>query len=332
MFGAARNLTRTALSRCRNASTLVLVEHNGVSVNAATLNTITAAKKFDGPVHALVAGDSCAQVAEAAAKIPGIDKVLVAEDGGLKGQIAESVTAVMLDAQAQNNYTHILANGTVFGKNILPRLGAKLDVAPISDIIGIMNDNTFVRTIYAGNAIQTVESCDSIMLLTVRSTSFEAAAADGGSAEVEQFAVTGSNTTSEFLEAKLSASDRPELSSADIVISGGRGLKNGENFEMLYTLADKMGAAVGASRAAVDAGYVPSDLQVGQTGKMIAPDLYIAVGISGAIQHLAGMKDSKTIVSINKDGEAPIFQVSDIGLVDDLFKAVPEMIEKIGQQ
>jgi len=327
MLHAVRRLVSPAL--CRNASTLVLVEHNGSTVNPATLNTITAAKKLGGPVHALVAGDACQDAAAAAAQISGVEKVLVAEDAALKGQVAEAVTAVLLDLHAKNNYTNILANGTVFGKNILPRLGAKLDVAPISDIIDIKSENTFVRTIYAGNAIQTLESVDPVKLITIRGTAFEAAEAEGGSADTETVEVAVNNDKSQWLEAKLSKSDRPELASAKVVISGGRGLKNGENFEMLYTLADKMGAAVGASRAAVDAGYVPSDLQVGQTGKMIAPDLYIAVGISGAIQHLAGMKDSKTIVAINKDAEAPIFQVSDYGLVDDLFKAVPEMINSI---
>lgn len=299
-------------------------------MNAATLNTVTAAGKIGGPVHALVAGDSCAAVAEEAAKIPGIEKVIVAEGSALKGNLAEAVTDAVLAVQAANSYSHILANGTVSGKNVLPRVGAKLDVAPISDIIGIESEDTFHRTIYAGNAIQTVQSSDPVKLVTVRGTSFEAAPAEGGSAATEAFDIGGvANDKSEFLESKLSKSDRPELASAGIVISGGRGLKNGENFEMLYNLADKMGAAVGASRAAVDAGYVPSDLQVGQTGKMVAPDLYIAVGISGAIQHLAGMKDSKTIVAINKDPEAPIFQVSDYGLVDDLFKAVPEMITSL---
>jgi len=327
MLHASRRLTKHVLCRC--ASTLVLIEHNGSDVNPASLHTMTAAKKLGGPIHAIVVGDSCHVAAEQASKIGGVEKVLVAECASLKGQIAEAVSAVLLDVQAKNSYTHILANGTVFGKNILPRLGAKLDVAPISDIIDVKSDNTFVRTIYAGNAIQTVESLDSVKLLTVRATAFEASAGDGGSADLETVSTSFQNDQSEWLEAKLSKSDRPELASANVVISGGRGLKNGENFDMLYELADKMGAAVGASRAAVDAGYVPSDLQVGQTGKMVAPDLYIAVGISGAIQHLAGMKDSKTIVAINKDGEAPIFQVSDYGLVDDLFKAVPEMISTI---
>lgn len=329
MLHTMRRLVSPALGRC--ASTLVLVEHDGSAVNPATLHTVTAAKKLGGPVHALVAGDTCQEAAAAAAKISGVEKVFVAENEALKGQVAEAVSAVLLDVQAKNNYSHIVANGTVFGKNILPRLGAKLDVAPISDIIDIKSENTFIRTIYAGNAIQTLETVDPIKLITVRSTAFEAAEAEGGSAATETVDIAVSNDKSKWLEAKLSKSDRPELASAKVVISGGRGLKNGENFEMLYTLADKMGAAVGASRAAVDAGYVPSDLQVGQTGKMIAPDLYIAVGISGAIQHLAGMKDSKTIVAINKDGEAPIFQVSDYGLVDDLFKAVPEMINSISE-
>lgn len=329
MFKVSRKLLSTSLKRY--ASTLILVEHNGVDVNPATLNTVTAAKKLGGPIHALVVGDSCQEAAAAVAKIEGIEKVLVSEAPELKGQIAEAVTAVILNVQSTSNYSHILANGTVYGKNILPRLGAKLDVAPISDIIEVQSENTFIRTIYAGNAIQTVESIDPIKLITVRSTAFEAASAEGGSAETESVAGASSDK-SEWLEAKLSKSDRPELASASVVISGGRGLKNGENFEMLYTLADKMGAAVGASRAAVDAGYVPSDLQVGQTGKMVAPDLYIAIGISGAIQHLAGMKDSKTIVAINKDPDAPIFQVSDYGLVDDLFKAVPEMINSLDKQ
>lgn len=263
-------------------------------------------------------------------KVEGVAKVLVAESDAFKGFTAESVTPLVLAAQNQFKFTHILAGATAFGKNVLPRIASKLDVSPISEIIDVKSEDTFVRTIYAGNATLTLKSKDPVKVITVRGTNFEAAPATGGSSAIEQ-APAGDYKTdlSEFVSQELTKSDRPELTAAKVIISGGRGLKSGDNFKLLYDLADKFGAAVGASRAAVDAGYVPNDLQIGQTGKIVAPELYIAVGISGAIQHLAGMKDSKTIVAINKDLEAPIFQVSDVGLVADLFKAVPELTEKL---
>lgn len=270
------------------------------------------------------------QVSEAVAKVSGVTKVLVAENEAFKGFTAESVTPLVVSAQSQYKFTHILAGATAFGKNILPRVAAKLDVSPISEITEVKSEDTFVRTIYAGNAVLTLKSKDPVKVITVRGTNFEAAPAEGGSAAIEQ-APAGEykSDLSEFVSQELTKSDRPELTSAKVIISGGRGLKSGDNFKLLYDLADKFGAAVGASRAAVDAGYVPNDLQIGQTGKIVAPELYVAVGISGAIQHLAGMKDSKTIVAINKDPEAPIFQVADVGLVADLFKAVPELTQKL---
>ncbi|XP_063730182.1 electron transfer flavoprotein subunit alpha, mitochondrial isoform X1 [Eleginops maclovinus] len=310
----------------RFQSTLVVAEHNNDTLTPITLNAITAASKLGGEVTCLVAGTNCAQVVEQLSKVPGVNKVLVAQHDSYKGSLPEELTPLILQTQKQFNFTHICAGASAFGKNLLPRVAAKLDVAPISDIIEIKSPDTFVRTIYAGNALSTVKCNEAIKIFTVRGTSFEAAATEGGSATSED-AVTGASSAgvSEWLEQCLTKSDRPDLTSAKVVVSGGRGLKSGDNFKLLYDLADKMNAAVGASRAAVDAGYVPNDMQVGQTGKIVAPELYIAVGISGAIQHLAGMKDSKTIVAINKDPEAPIFQVADLGLVADLFKAVPEM-------
>jgi len=312
----------------RAASTLVVAEHNASSLNASTLSTITAAAQL-GDVNVLVASDATQAAAEAAAAVAGVSKVVVAEGAGLAGQLPEAVGPVIEAAAKQLGSTHILAPATAFGKNMLPRVAAKLDVQQISDIIAIHDESTFSRTIYAGNAIQKVKSNDSIKVVTVRATAFDDAAATGGSAASESVDGSSSSSNSEFVGQEIVKSDRPELTAASVVISGGRGMKNGENFQMLYDMADKCGAAVGASRAAVDAGFVPNDLQVGQTGKIVAPELYIAVGISGAIQHLAGMKDSKVIVAINKDPEAPIFQVSDYGLVDDLFKAVPEMSSKM---
>uniref|UniRef100_A0AAY4CPU2 Electron transfer flavoprotein subunit alpha n=1 Tax=Denticeps clupeoides TaxID=299321 RepID=A0AAY4CPU2_9TELE len=258
-------------------------------------------------------------------KVKGVQKVLVAQHDTYKGGLAEELTPLILATQQQFKFTHICAGASAFGKNLLPRVAAKLDVAPVSDIIEIKSPDTFVRTIYAGNALSTVKCNESVKVFTVRGTSFEAAPSEGGSAASESVSPSSPVGLSEWVEQNLTKTDRPELTSAKVVVSGGRGLKSGENFKLLYDLADKMNAAVGASRAAVDAGYVPNDMQVGQTGKIVAPELYIAVGISGAIQHLAGMKDSKTIVAINKDPEAPIFQVADFGLVADLFKAVPEM-------
>lgn len=309
----------------RFQSTLVVVEHNNDKLTPITLNAITAASKLGGEVSCLVAGTNCAKVAEEVSKVQGIKKVLVAQHDSYKGALPEELTPLILATQKQFNFTHICAGASAFGKNLLPRVAAKLDVAPISDIIEIKSPDTFVRTIYAGNALSTVKCNEPVKVFTVRGTSFEAAATQGGNAVSEKVPTSSPVEVSEWLEQTLTKSDRPELTGAKVVVSGGRGLKSGDNFKLLYDLADKLNAAVGASRAAVDAGYVPNDMQVGQTGKIVAPELYIAVGISGAIQHLAGMKDSKTIVAINKDPEAPIFQVADYGLVADLFKAVPEM-------
>lgn len=317
----------------RYQSTLVIAEHDNQKLIPITLNTITAAGKIGGDVTCLVAGTQCSKVAEEVSKVPGVSKVLLADNEAFKGFLPESLTPLLLATQNQFKFSHILAGATAMGKNVLPRLAAKLDVSAISDIIGIKDSETFIRTIYAGNAIQTLKSKDSVKIISVRGTAFEAAATEGGSAGSETApSVDVKNDVSEYVSQELSKSDRPELTAAKSVISGGRGMKNGENFKMLYDLADKIGAAVGASRAAVDAGFVPNDMQVGQTGKIVAPDLYIAVGISGAIQHLAGMKDSKVIVAINKDPEAPIFQVADYGLVQDLFKAIPEMTDIIGKK
>ncbi|KAM6961366.1 electron transfer flavoprotein subunit alpha, mitochondrial [Aplochiton taeniatus] len=309
----------------RFQSTLVVAEHNNDKLTPITLSAITAASKLGGDVACLVAGTNCSKVVEEISQVHGVKKVLVAQHDSYKGSLPEELTPLILATQQQFNFTHICAGASAFGKNLLPRVAAKLDVAPITDIIEIKSADTFVRTIYAGNALCTVKCNESVKIFTVRGTSFEPAAVTGGSATSEEVATASPIGLSEWLEASLTKSDRPELTGAKVVVSGGRGLKSAENFQLLYNLADKMNAAVGASRAAVDAGYVPNDMQVGQTGKIVAPELYIAVGISGAIQHLAGMKDSKTIVAINKDPEAPIFQVADYGLVADLFKAVPEM-------
>ncbi|XP_075216175.1 electron transfer flavoprotein subunit alpha wal [Lycorma delicatula] len=313
----------------RLQSTLVIAEHNNEKLFPITRNAISAANKLGGDISVLVAGTKCASVAEEVSKCSGPTKVLIAENDAFKGFLPESLTPLILKTHEQFKFTHIIAGASALGKNVLPRVAAKLDVSPITDIIAINDAETFVRTIYAGNAILTLKSKDPVKVISVRGTSFEPVA-DGGSAKTE-LAPAGdyASKVSEFISQELSKSDRPELTSAKVVISGGRGMKSGENFSLLYSLADKMNAAVGASRAAVDAGFVPNDLQVGQTGKIVAPELYIAVGISGAIQHLAGMKDSKTIVAINKDPEAPIFQVADYGLVADLFKAVPELTQKL---
>ncbi|KAL4227208.1 hypothetical protein ACF0H5_012654 [Mactra antiquata] len=322
------SLTRAILQQ-RYQSTLVIAEHNNEKLTPVTLNTITAASKI-GDVTCLVAGSQCSKVAEELSQVNGVQKVLVADSDSYKGFLPESLTPLVLELQKQFNFEYILASATAVGKNLLPRVAAKLDVSPISDITGIKDKDTFVRTIYAGNAVQTLKSSDPVKVITVRGTAFEAASTSGGSGSSENApTVDVKNDKSQFIGQELTKSDRPELSSASIVISGGRGMKNGDNFKLLYDLADKMNAAVGASRAAVDAGFVPNDMQIGQTGKIIAPDLYVAVGISGAIQHLAGMKDSKVIVAINKDPEAPIFQVSDYGLVQDLFKAIPEMTSSV---
>ena len=304
-------------------SILVIAEHDNASINGATLNTVTAAKAIGGDIAVLVAGEGCGAAAEAAAKIDGVSRVLVADNAAYGHQLAENVA--LLVAELGKDYGYILAPATSNGKNTLPRAAALLDVAQISEIIAVESADTFKRPIYAGNVIATVQSSDPIKVITVRATAFDAAAAEGGSVAVEAVASAQDAAISSFDKEELAKSDRPDLTAADIVVSGGRGMQNGDNFSMLYSLADKLGAAVGASRAAVDAGFVPNDMQVGQTGKIVAPGLYIAVGISGAIQHLAGMKDSKVIVAINKDEEAPIFQVADYGLVADLFVAVPEL-------
>uniref|UniRef100_A0A4W4GAC4 Electron transfer flavoprotein subunit alpha n=1 Tax=Electrophorus electricus TaxID=8005 RepID=A0A4W4GAC4_ELEEL len=304
----------------RFQSTLVVAEHSNDTLTPVTLSAITAASKLGDEVSCLVAGTNCAKVVEQLSRVQGVKKVLLAQHDAYKGSLPEELTPLILATQKQFNFTHICAGASAFGKNLLPRVAAKLDVAPISDITEITSPDTFVRTIYAGNALSTVKCNEKIKVFTVRGTSFEPAAKEGGSATSEQVSAPSPVGMSEWLEQNLTKTDRPELTSAKVVVSGGRGLKSGENFKLLYDLADKLNAAVGASRAAVDAGYVPNDMQVGQTGKIVAPELYIAVGISGAIQHLAGMKDSKTIVAINKDPEAPIFQVADYGLVADLFK------------
>ncbi len=302
---------------------LVIAEHSNAALSAATLNVVTAAQKIGGDIHVLVAGAGCAAAAEAAAKVAGVSKVLVADNAAFAHQLPENVAPLV--AELGKGYSHILAAATTTGKNFLPRVAAALDVDQISEIIAVESADTFKRPIYAGNAIATVQSSAAVKVITVRTTGFDAAAAEGGSAAVEAVAGAADAGKSAFVGEELAKSDRPELTAAKIVVSGGRGMGNGDNFKHLYALADKLGAAVGASRAAVDAGFVPNDMQVGQTGKIVAPQLYIAVGISGAIQHLAGMKDSKVIVAINKDEEAPIFQVADYGLVADLFEAVPEL-------
>ena len=307
--------------------TLVWVEHEGGAVKDATLSAVTAAAKL-GEVHLLVAGESVGGVAEAAAKIAGVGKVHVADDAALGHALAENVAPLVVQLMADHDA--FVAPATSNGKNIAPRVAALLDVMQISDILSVESEDTFTRPIYAGTAIATVKSKDAKKVITVRGTAFEKAAAEGGSGTVEAVASTGDAGLSSFVGAEIAKLERPELTSAKVIVSGGRALKDGETFEQLiFPLADKLGAAVGASRAAVDAVYVPNDYQVGQTGKIVAPEVYIAVGISGAIQHLAGMKDSKTIVAINKDEDAPIFQVADIGLVGDLFKVVPELTEKL---
>ena len=304
-------------------SILVIAEHDNAALKAATLNAVSAAAKIGGEVHILVAGQGAQAVAESAAKVAGVAKVLLADDAAYAHPLPENVAPLVVNLA--KGYGHVLAAASSEGKNLLPRVAALLDVAAISDITGVVSADTFERPIYAGNAIATVKSADPIKVVTVRTTAFEAAASTGGSATVESIAGTGDAGSARFVGQELTKSERPELTQAKIVVSGGRGMQSGENFKLLEALADKLGAAVGASRAAVDAGFVPNDYQVGQTGKIVAPELYIAVGISGAIQHLAGMKDSKVIVAINKDEEAPIFQVADYGLVADLFKAVPEL-------
>ena len=309
-------------------SILVFCDHDNGQFGAATLNAVSAAQQIGGDIHLLVAGDTSGTIATEAAAIAGVAKVLVADGAEYAHGLAENLAPLICDLASQ--YSHILAPATTTGKNIMPRVAALLDVMQISDIIKIDDANTFQRPIYAGNALSTVRSDEATKIITVRSTAFEAASAEGGSATIETIGNNGDSGLSSYVKSELSSSERPELTSAPIVISGGRGMQDGANFAMLEKVADKLGAAVGASRAAVDAGFVPNDYQVGQTGKVVAPDLYVAVGISGAIQHLAGMKDSKVIVAINKDDEAPIFQVADFGLVADLFDAVPELEKELG--
>ncbi|MCC6075441.1 electron transfer flavoprotein subunit alpha/FixB family protein [Pseudomonas sp. GCM10022188] len=303
---------------------LVIAEHNNAALAAATLNTVAAASQIGGDVHVLVAGQGCAAVAEAAAKVAGVAKVLVADHAAFAHQLPENVAPLVVEL-ARSGYSHVLAPATTNGKNYLPRVAALLDVDQISEIVKVVSADTFQRPIYAGNAIATVQSSAAVKVITVRGTGFDAVAATGGSAAIEAIGASCDTGVSSFVGEEIAKSERPELTGAKIVVSGGRGMQNGDNFALLYAVADKLGAAVGASRAAVDAGFVPNDMQVGQTGKIVAPELYVAVGISGAIQHLAGMKDSKVIVAINKDEEAPIFQVADYGLVADLFEAVPEL-------
>ena len=309
-------------------SILILCDHENGQLSPVSLNAVSAASQIGGEMHLLVAGDQTGNVAKAAARIAGIAKVLVADDKSLENGLAENLAPLM--QSLSGGYSHMMAAATTTGKNVMPRLAALLDVMQISDIIKIEDANTFQRPIYAGNALSTVSSNEAIKVITVRGTAFEAVAAEGGNAIVESVAGASDSGLSAYIKSELSSSERPELTSASIVISGGRGMQDGANFAMLEKIADKLGAAVGASRAAVDAGFVPNDYQVGQTGKVVAPDLYVAVGISGAIQHLAGMKDSKVIVAINKDEEAPIFQVSDYGLVADLFDAVPALEKELG--
>ncbi len=303
--------------------TLIIAEHDNAELKPAVLNTVAAARMIGGDIDILVAGHHCDAAAQAAAQVAGVKKVLVSDAAHYAHPLAENLAALILTVA--RNYTHVLAPATSFGKNVMPRVAALLDVAQVSEIVKVEAADTFVRPIYAGNALATVQSADAIKVITVRATGFDAAAATGGAAAVEALAAAADTGLAAMLSQELTKSARPELTAARVIVSGGRGMGNGENFKILEALADKLGAAVGASRAAVDSGFVPNDYQVGQTGKIVAPELYIAVGISGAIQHLAGMKDSKVIVAINKDGEAPIFQVADYGLVADLFQAVPEL-------
>ena len=308
-------------------SILIIAEHDNSELKGATLNTVAAGSAIGGDIDILVAGTDCGSVAEAASQVPGVRKVLVADKETYKNSLAENVGNLV--AELAEGYSHILAPATTNGKNFMPRVAAKLDVSQISDISAVISEDTFERPIYAGNCIATVQSSDSIKVITVRTTGFDACEATGGSAELTAIDNDTDAGVSSFVKEEIAESDRPELTAADVVISGGRGMQNGDNFSLLNGIADKLGAAIGASRAAVDSGFVPNDMQVGQTGKIVAPDLYIAVGISGAIQHLAGMKDSKVIVAINKDEEAPIFQVADYGLGADLFDALPELESKL---
>jgi electron transfer flavoprotein alpha subunit len=306
---------------------LVIAEHDNSQLKPSTLNTVAAAAKLGGDIDLLVAGHGCVQAANSAAKVQGIGRVLLVDDAHYEHALAEELS--LLVTELAEGYTHLMAPATTFGKNFMPRVAARLDVGQVSDVVSVESADTFVRPIYAGNAMATVQSKDPIKVVTVRSTAFDAVNAEGGNAKIEPVAASATFGRSSFVGQELTVSERPELTSARVVISGGRGMGNGENFRLIEAVADKLNAAIGASRAAVDAGFVPNDYQVGQTGKIVAPELYIAVGISGAIQHLAGMKESKVIVAINKDEEAPIFQVADYGLVADLFAALPELAEAL---
>ncbi len=306
---------------------LVITEHDNSELKGSTLNTVSAAQKLDDEIHVLVAGFNCNSVAESASKIEGVSKILYVDSSEYENFLAENIS--LLIKNISNDYSSILAPATTNGKNYMPRVAALLDVAQISDISAVESNDTFQRPIYAGNCIATVKSSDEVKVITVRTTAFDPVSSESGSAEILKLEEVNDAGISQFIKDELAESDRPELTAADVIISGGRGMQNGENFNLLEGIADKLGAAIGASRAAVDSGFVPNDYQVGQTGKIVAPNLYIAVGISGAIQHLAGMKDSKVIVAINKDEDAPIFQVADYGLVADLFTALPEMESKI---
>ena len=308
-------------------SILVIAEHDNNELKVATLNTVAAASEIGGDIEILIAGNECEGVANQAAQIPGVQKILLADKPAYANFLPENIGSLV--AEIGSSYTHILTPATANGKNFLPRVAASLDVAQVSDISAVVSQDTFERPIYAGNCIATVQSTDSVKVITVRTTGFDACEVSGGSSPIEVLDLDKDLAISSFMKEEIAVSDRPELTAADVVISGGRGMQNGDNFSLLNGIADKLGAAIGASRAAVDSGFVPNDMQVGQTGKIVAPDLYIAVGISGAIQHLAGMKDSKVIVAINKDEEAPIFQVADYGLVADLFEALPELESKL---
>ena len=337
MIAASRSLSRGALlqrsaasaaASRRLLSTLLVAEHDGSAVSEATLAAVTASQAL-GPVHMLVGGEGAKAAAEASAGVAGVASVTYVESPSLSKGLAEEWAPIVMAAREAGDHTHIVAAASAFSKSVLPRVAALLDVSQLSEVTEVKDESTFVRPMYAGNALSTVESCDPIKVVTVRPTVFDKAAREGGAAEVKELGATDAVGLTEWLSEEVKKSDRPELASAKTVVAGGRGLKSGENFAMLDTLALKLDAAVGASRAAVDSGMCPNDMQVGQTGKVVAPDLYIAVGISGAIQHLAGMKDSKTIVAINKDPEAPIFQVADYGLVEDLFNACPELEKKL---
>ena len=308
-------------------SILVIAEHDNSELKVATLNAVAAGMEIGGDIDILIAGSDCDSVADAASQIPGINQILLANKESYKNALAENIGNLVVELA--DGYSHIITPATTNGKNFMPRVAAKLDVSQVSDISAVVSEDTFERPIYAGNCIATVQSTDSVKVITVRTTGFDACASTGGSATITQVDNDADAGISSFIKEEIAESDRPELTAADVVISGGRGMQNGDNFSLLNGIADKLGAAIGASRAAVDSGFVPNDMQVGQTGKIVAPDLYIAVGISGAIQHLAGMKDSKVIVAINKDEEAPIFQVADYGLVADLFDALPELEAKL---